>query len=236
MLCTDNGTEYFSSILGDFLIKHGIIHHNSCVSTPQKNSISERKNRHLLEVARSLLFTSNVLTRFWEDVVLTACYLINQMPSHVLKFQTPLNCLYESYPDSWYSSNLDFKIFCCTSFVHNLDPNRSKLDPHSYKCIFLRYYRCYSPEKRKYFVSRDVTFFENQPFFTKNYLQGENMHATDIFWDSLKSSSSADSNSNLGLWEYFWEFSPDFHPTNSVNSESVSPIQICPDLSNSKFT
>ena len=123
MLCTDNGTECFSSILGDFLIKHGIIHHSSCVSTPQKNGISERKNRHLLEVARSLLFMSNVLTRFWGDVVLTACYLKNWMPSRVLKFQTPLNRLSESYLDSWYFSNLDFKIFSCTSFVHNLNPN-----------------------------------------------------------------------------------------------------------------
>ena len=36
-------------------------------------------------------------------------------------------------------------------------------------------------KKRKYFVSRDVTFFENQLFFTKNYLQGENIHAADNF-------------------------------------------------------
>ena len=47
---TDNGKEYFNSVLGDFLINHGIIHQSSCVDTPQQNGIAERKNRHLLEV------------------------------------------------------------------------------------------------------------------------------------------------------------------------------------------
>ena len=78
-------------------------------------------------------------------------------------------------------------------------------------------------------------FLRTNHFLPKIIFKGR-ICMQQIFWDSLNSSSSADSNSNLGLWEYFWEFCPDFHATNSVNSESVSPIQICPDLSNSKFT
>ena len=47
------------------------------------------------------------------------------------------------------------------------------------KCVFLGYsatqkgYQCYSSEKHRHFTSIDVTFFENQPFYTKNSLQGE---------------------------------------------------------------
>ena len=61
----DNGTEYFNSILGLYLHEHGIIHQSSCIATPQQNGTSERKNHHLLEVAQSLMSTTNVLKYFW---------------------------------------------------------------------------------------------------------------------------------------------------------------------------
>ena len=85
--------NFFNSTLKSFLLDNGLLHQSSCVNTPQQNGVSERKNRHLLEVARSLLFTSNVPKCFWGDAILTACYLINRMPSRVLNYQTPLNCL-----------------------------------------------------------------------------------------------------------------------------------------------
>ncbi|RVX11614.1 Retrovirus-related Pol polyprotein from transposon RE2 [Vitis vinifera] len=58
-----------------------IVHLSSCVDTPQQNGIAERKNRHLLEVARSLMFSMNVPKLFWGQAVLTEAYLINRMPS-----------------------------------------------------------------------------------------------------------------------------------------------------------
>lgn len=51
------------------------------------------------------------------------------MPTHVLNYQTPLNYLLESYPESRMFSILDLKNFSCTTFVHNHDQNHSKLDP-----------------------------------------------------------------------------------------------------------
>ena len=60
ILKSDNARDYFNSILGEFLAKEGIVHLSSCVDTPQQNGIAERKNRHLLEVARSLMFSTNV--------------------------------------------------------------------------------------------------------------------------------------------------------------------------------
>jgi len=69
--------------MGDFLNEKGIIHHSSCVDTPQQNGVAERKNRHLLEVARALMFSMNVPKRFWGEAILTASYLINRMPSNI---------------------------------------------------------------------------------------------------------------------------------------------------------
>jgi len=60
ILQTDNGREYFSNDFTNFLVEHEIVHRSSCIYTPQQNGVVERKNRHLLKVARAMIFTSNV--------------------------------------------------------------------------------------------------------------------------------------------------------------------------------
>uniref|UniRef100_A0A2N9EW46 Integrase catalytic domain-containing protein n=1 Tax=Fagus sylvatica TaxID=28930 RepID=A0A2N9EW46_FAGSY len=89
--------EYFKKELSAYFHAYGIIHQTSCVDTPQQNGVAERKNRHLLEVARSLLFAMHVPKSFWGDVVLIAAYLVNRMPSKVLQFQTPLQFLSKTH-------------------------------------------------------------------------------------------------------------------------------------------
>ena len=69
-----------------------------CPYTPQQNGIAERKNRLLLEVARFLMFTSSTPNRYWEEAILTAAYLINRLPTKVLKYQTPLNNMITTFP------------------------------------------------------------------------------------------------------------------------------------------
>ncbi|RVW74918.1 Retrovirus-related Pol polyprotein from transposon TNT 1-94 [Vitis vinifera] len=175
--------------VGEFLAQEGIVHLSSCVDTPQQNEIVERKNRHLLEVARSLMFSMNVPKLFWGQAVLTAAYLINRMSSRVLKFQTPCQTLLKSFPTTRLISTVPPKIFGCSVFVHINQQHRSKLDPRSLKCIFLGYssnqkgYKCYSPVTRKFYNSMDVTFFETQPYYPKNDIQGENSTQEYQFWD-----------------------------------------------------
>ncbi|XP_048629104.1 uncharacterized protein LOC125600435 [Brassica napus] len=109
------------------------------------NGVAERKNRHLMGVARSMMFQTNVPKRFWSDAVMTACYLINRTPTRILGDLTP----YEP------------------------DGQRNKLEPRSTKAVFLGYsttqkgYKCYVPEARKVLVSRDVKFVESRGYFEK---------------------------------------------------------------------
>lgn len=189
VLHTDNGTEYFNSILGDYLLSNGIIHKSSCAGTPQQNGIAERKNRHLLEVARALMFTTSVPKHFWGEAILTAVYLINRMPSRVLKYHTPLSILLQAYPHTHLISNLPLKTFGCTSYVHILGPNRSKFDSRALRCVFLGYsstkkgYKCYNPSTRRMYVSLDVTFNEEQSFYSTISLQGGTVSEVSS-WDT----------------------------------------------------
>ena len=55
-LRSDNIKEYLKEPFQSFMLQHGILHPTSCIDTPSQNWVTERKNRHLLETARALLF------------------------------------------------------------------------------------------------------------------------------------------------------------------------------------
>lgn len=184
VLRTDNAREYLSSQFQTFLTSEGITHQSSCAHTPQQNGVAERKNRHLVETARTLLLHHNVPFRFWADALLTACHLINRMPSSVLQDQIPysiLNPHHELYL-------IPLRVFGCTCFAHDLTPGKDKLSAKSLKCIFLGYsriqkgYRCFCPQLQRYIVSADVTFFETSPFFPASVSPDDNFttNAQDI--------------------------------------------------------
>ncbi|RVW98549.1 Retrovirus-related Pol polyprotein from transposon RE1 [Vitis vinifera] len=172
------GFQYFVTFIDDYsrctcpiyfvYVSSWILHQSSCAHTPQQNGVAERKNRHLVETARTLLLHSHVPFRFWGDAVLTACYLINRMPSSVLHDQIPHSLLFLDQPLYF----LPPRVFGCTCFVHILTPGQDKLSAKAMKCLFLGYsrfqkgYRCYSLETHQYFISADVTFFEDSPFFS----------------------------------------------------------------------
>ena len=69
----------------------------------------------------------------------------------------------------------------CTTYVHNFGPNQTKFTPRAQACVFVGYplhqhgYKCFHPTSRKYFVTMDVTFCENRPYFPVSHLQGENV-------------------------------------------------------------
>ena len=178
VLRSDNGAEYTSNAMTEYLSKNGIIHETSCVATPQQNGVSERKNRDLLEKTRSLLFQMNVPKKYLSYAVLTATYIINRLPTRVLNGKSPWQVL------KGRDINLShLRVFGCSCYVRVQPKDRDKLDPKAVKMVFLGYsptqkgYKCYNPKTRKVLVSRDVKFDESTPFFqqplSKNELQWE---------------------------------------------------------------
>ena len=83
-LRSNNAKEYMSEQFQSSMLQNSILHQTSCVNTPSQNGVAERKNRHLLETARALLFQIHVPKHFLADVVSIACFFINRMSSSVL--------------------------------------------------------------------------------------------------------------------------------------------------------
>ncbi|GKE17404.1 putative ribonuclease H-like domain-containing protein, partial [Tanacetum coccineum] len=76
---SDNGTEFKNSIMNQFCEIKGIKREFSVARTPRQNGIAERKNRTLIEAARTMLVDSKMPTTFWAEAVNTACYVLNRV-------------------------------------------------------------------------------------------------------------------------------------------------------------
>ena len=68
-LRTDGGGEYTSKAMEDFCRKEGIVHEVTPPYTPQHNGVSERKNRSILNMARSMIRTKKMPKNVWGEAV-----------------------------------------------------------------------------------------------------------------------------------------------------------------------
>lgn len=131
----------------------GVVHQSSCPHTPQQNGVVERKHRHIVDIARTLLLNANAPLKCWGDVVLTARYLINQMPSYMLNDHVPYSLLYHTNPLYVVSPY----VFGCTCFVHELSLGRDKMYARVIKYVFLGYsrvqkgYWCYYSSTHRFY-------------------------------------------------------------------------------------
>ena len=164
---SDHGTEFFNQTLVSYLLDKGICQQASCVNTPAQNGRVERKHRQILNIARSLRFHSGLPIKYWGECILTASYIINRLPSPILDYKTPFQCLYNDVPD--YSL---LKVFGCLCFASTHDTD--KFDPRALRCVFMGYlfdhkgYKLLNLETKQMFISRHVVFHETTfPFLSK---------------------------------------------------------------------
>ena len=81
---TDNGTEFVNKQLIQFYESMGITHQKSIPRTPQQNGVVERRNRTLVEAARTMLIFSKAPMFLWAEAIATACYTQNRSLIHTL--------------------------------------------------------------------------------------------------------------------------------------------------------
>ncbi|CAL8990723.1 unnamed protein product [Prunus brigantina] len=168
-LRSDRGGEFMSNEFLAYCSEAGIQRQLTVTYSPQQNGVAERKNRTVIEMAKSMLHEKSLPYEFWAEAVHTTVYLLNRCPSKSLKKMTPFEAYTGRKPGIAH-----LKVFGCLCHVLIPFVLRHKLEENSHKCIFVGYglcekgYRLYDPKTRKIILSRDVYFDEEASWKWEN--------------------------------------------------------------------
>jgi transposase InsO family protein len=158
---SDNGTEFKNSQIEGFLEDEGIKHEFSSPYTPQQNGVVERKNRTLLDMARTMLDEYKTLDRFWTEAINTVCYSINWLYLHRILKKTSYELLTDKKPNVSY-----FRVFGSKCFILVKRGRKSKFAPKAVEGFLLGYdsntraYRVFNKSTGLVEVSCDIVFDE----------------------------------------------------------------------------
>ena len=134
ILRTDRWGEFASN---DFLIFckiNGIKKKFTTSYTPQQNGIAERKNRTIMEMARSMKKARHLPNEYWAEIVACVVYILNSSPTMSVKDKVP--------QEAWSNKKHNvshLRVSGCIAYAHVPTENRKKLDNKGERCIFVGY-------------------------------------------------------------------------------------------------
>ncbi len=172
---SDNGSEFKNYTLEELLSDEGIEHQYSAPYTPQQNGVAERKNRTLVEMARSMLDEYKSPHSFWAEAVNTACHASNRLFLRTILEKTPYELLSGNKPNVKY-----FRVFGCKCFILNKRERLGKFQSKTIEGIFVGYgsnshaYRVYNKSNGCVVETCDVVFDEF------NGSHGEQVDLSDV--------------------------------------------------------
>ena len=166
-----------NAVIKEFCEEKGIVHEFSAPRTPQQNGVVERKNRYLIEAARTMLNEAQLPTYFWAEDVSTACFTQNISlitKSHNLT-------LFQLYKGK--KPLISFlHVFGCKCYVlRNQGENRGKFEAKVDEAIFVGY-SC-GKSYRVYNLRTNIVMELIHVVFDDNKIQGL---SDEGFHDNLK--------------------------------------------------
>ncbi|GJZ52889.1 retrovirus-related pol polyprotein from transposon TNT 1-94 [Tanacetum coccineum] len=115
---TDNGTEFVNQTLHKYYEKVDISHETYVARSPQQNGVVERRNRMLIEAARTMLIYAKAPLFLWAEAVATACYTQNHSTIRLRHGKTPNELLHDKPPDLSF-----FHVFGALCYLTNNSEN-----------------------------------------------------------------------------------------------------------------
>ncbi|GJX98989.1 putative ribonuclease H-like domain-containing protein [Tanacetum coccineum] len=161
---SDNGTEFKNKVMDDFCREKGIKREYSVARTPQQNGIAERRNRTLIEAARTMLANSKLPTTFWAEAVSTACYVQNR----VLVVKPHNKIPYELFRGFKPAPSFIRPFGCHVTILNTLD-SLGKFDGKNDEGFFVGYslsskaFRVYNTRTKRVEENLHIGFLENKP-------------------------------------------------------------------------
>ncbi|GJU92921.1 putative ribonuclease H-like domain-containing protein [Tanacetum coccineum] len=150
--------------MSEFCEKKGIKKEFSVARTPQQNGVAERRNRTLIEAARTMLADSKLPTTFWAEAVNTACYVQNRVLVVKPHNKTP----YELFRGRTPALSFMRPFGCHVTILNTLD-YLGKFDGKSDEGFFVGYlmnskaFRVYNIRTRKVEENLHIRFLEDKP-------------------------------------------------------------------------
>ncbi|GKA71801.1 putative ribonuclease H-like domain-containing protein [Tanacetum coccineum] len=132
--------------------------------TPQQNGVAERKNRTLIEAARTMLADSFLPNTFWAEAVSTACYVLNRVLVTKPHNKTPYELLTGKKPIISY-----IRPFGCHVTILNTIDHLGKFAGKSDEGFLVGYslqskaFRVYNLETKRVEENLHINFLENKP-------------------------------------------------------------------------
>nr|GFA41026.1 retrovirus-related Pol polyprotein from transposon TNT 1-94 [Tanacetum cinerariifolium]GFA41537.1 retrovirus-related Pol polyprotein from transposon TNT 1-94 [Tanacetum cinerariifolium] len=158
---TDNGTEFKNQVLKEYFDSVGISHQVYSVQTPQQNRVVERRNRTLVEAAKTMLIFSRAPLFLWAEAIATACFTQNRSIIHHRFKKTPYELINGRKPDI--SFLYVFRDLC---YPKNDREDIGKLGEKGDIGFFIGYsadscaFRVYNRRTKKIMETMNVTFDE----------------------------------------------------------------------------
>ena len=134
VLRLDRGGEYTSNLFVNFCRKNGIKKELIANYISQQNGVVERKNRTIVEMARSMMKEKGLPIEYWGEVVVIILYLINRFPIKLVHDKIHLEAWSRNI---WIVKHL--RVFGCVAYAHVSKEKRKNLDEKGVKCIFTSY-------------------------------------------------------------------------------------------------
>ncbi|GJU67068.1 putative ribonuclease H-like domain-containing protein [Tanacetum coccineum] len=157
-------TEFKNHAMNEFCAKKGIKREFSITRTPQQNGVAERKNKTLIEAARTMLADSLLPIPFWAEAVNTACYVLNRVLVTKPQNKTPYELLIGKSPSISF-----MRPFGCPLTILNTLDSLGKFDGKSDEGYLLGYstsskaFRVYNKRTKRVEENLHINFLEDQP-------------------------------------------------------------------------
>nr|GEW30935.1 hypothetical protein [Tanacetum cinerariifolium] len=154
-------TCYICDLTGNDLLTEGIHHQTSVARTPEQNGVVERRNRTLVEAARTMLSAAKVPLFFWAKAIATTCFTQNRSLVNPRHEKTPYHIINERKPSVKF-----FHIFGSLCYIVRDGENLDKMKEKGDACIFVGYstksraYRVFNKRTRVIVETIHVNFDE----------------------------------------------------------------------------